>query len=79
MAKPQYIADMLLYEEVLSYEELRAVFTAETIAHIRQAATSYCSALGINSEEKKFEILADMFAELLQSARAKKQAGQQLN
>ena len=76
MAKPQYIADMLVYEEVLSYEELRAVFTLETITHIQQAATFYCAALGINSEEKKFEILADMYAELLQSTRAKKQAGQ---
>ena len=74
MAKPQ-----LLYDEVLSYEELCAVFTLETTTHLKQAATSYCAALGINSEEKKFEILADMHAELLQSARAKKQAGQQLN
>ena len=75
MAKP----DMLLYEEVLSDEELRAVFTLETTTHLRQAATSYCAALGINSEEKKFEILAEMHADLLQSARAKKQAGEKLN
>ena len=79
MAKPPHIGDILVVEEVLSYEELRAVFNPETIAHIEQAATSYCAALDINSVEKKFEIRADMFADLLQSARAKKQAGQQLN